>query len=639
MSTTHPVNIYAIFHLNLAFSSLDACAHHDVISRCYWPLLNTIEQKEIPLGIEITAYTLECIQNIDSSWVTKFKRLLSEKKCELLASGDSQIIGPLIPAELNRRNLLLGQKSYQALLGSEPKSAYINEQAVSSGLLDIYLDCGFESVVVEWDNPFSHNPDWSQEKLCRPQSLGTATNRSIKVIWNNAIAFQKLQRYAHGELVLDDYLKYLGRAVKPSTQVFSIYGSDAEVFDYRPGRYTSEASHSESNTEWERLNEMFTTLKNTEAYRWCLPSNTLSHWSDDEPLSISTASHPISVKKQAKYNITRWGLSGRNDLYLNTHCHRQFKQLDNASAPAPDKDWQTLCRYWASDLRTHLTQTRYSDLISGIGQHETFPTESEAGDAFTVNYDTERKRLHIASDQIRLVFNANRGLSIESLAFASQSFIPICGTLPHGHFDHIRYSADFYSNHLVMERFRERDRVTDLGFASYSITGNNTITTRIPTPHGELLKWYQLKGESLECGFKFASDERPEASLRLGYVTLLNCAERPWFSCHNGGYEREHYQATEDLDHGAPVSSIVSASSALGATTGEFFIGNQAQGLRLTWDLAQNAALPMVSSKKINDEYLNRFWFSLIEADETLKPGGNLPPFSYRIHPSQKPFD
>ncbi len=635
MSVNNPIKIYAVFHLNLAFSSIDLSAHADVISRCYWPLLDIIEQHNIPLGIEITAYTLECVQNVDPLWVDKLKQLLSENKCELLASGDSQIIGPLIPAELNTQNLLLGQKSYMALLACKPTVAYINEQAVSSGLLDIYLDCGFEAVVVEWDNPYSHNPDWAAERLCRPQRLLTASNRSIKVIWNNAIAFQKLQRYTHGELVLDDYLKYLDQAIKPTTQAFSIYGSDAEVFDYRPGRYKSESSQNPEKKEWARLNELFTKLKSSDKYHWCLPRETLSLCKETEALSISTPSHPISVKKQAKYNITRWGLSGRNDIYINTYCHSKLK--NNRDRTTSDEDWKQLCRYWASDLRTHITSTRYSDLITQIGQHEVLPSESNAGDAFVLDYDTERKRLNISSKHVRLVLNVNRGLSIESLAFASQSFSPVSGTLPHGYFDHIRYSADFYSNHLVMERFRERDRVTDLSTALHKITDNNTITTRIQTPHGELLKWYQLKGESLECGFKFASDTRPEASLRLGYTTLLNCSERPWFACHNGGYTREHFDVADDVDHGAPVSSIVSASSALGATTGEFFLGNGDQGLRLEWDASSCAALPMVSSKKINDEYLNRFWFSLIEADETLKTGGNLPPFSYRIYPSQKP--
>jgi len=55
--------------------------------------------------------------------------------------------------------------------------------------------------------------------------------------------------------------------------------------------------------------------------------------------------------------------------------------------------------------------------------------------------------------------------------------------------------------------------------------------------------------------------------------------------------------------------------------------------VRLTWDPANCAALPMISSKKIDDKYLNRLWFSLAEADETLKEGGNLLDFNLCITP------
>jgi len=104
------------------------------------------------------------------------------------------------------------------------KIAYINEQAVSAGLLDVYIDQGFEAVVVEWDNPYSHNPNWSNTLLDRPQSLQAASGRTIKVIWNHAIAFQKFQRYVHGELTLEDYLHYLVKIFKPGMLAFPVYG-------------------------------------------------------------------------------------------------------------------------------------------------------------------------------------------------------------------------------------------------------------------------------------------------------------------------------------------------------------------------------------------------------------------------------
>ncbi len=678
-------NIYAIFHLNLAFSSIDNDdeSHLAVIEKCYWPLLSLIDLHNIPLGLELTRYTLDRITELAPSWTNKFRTLLIQDRCEILASGDNQVIGPLVPADLNLRNLNIAQKAYKSSLGVKPNLAYINEQAVSRGLLDVYLDAGFKTIVMEWDNPYSHNTDWSKELLNRPQSLLTAGKRSIQVIWNNAIAFQKLQRYAHGEIILEDYLSYLNKNIKPECKAFSIYGSDAEVFDFRPGRYQAEAFSQHS--EWDRIVTLFKILDESPKYQWIKPSEALAYLEPGSPLSISSATHPISVKKQAKYNITRWGLSGRNDLRLNTLCFRMLDRLreqdaeesnendDTSTLSSPSENtatrtienplekndttdaWVQLCQLWASDLRTHLNPNRYSRLINHFPINQKTDCENTSrsyrdkqksltpftpSDDIEIKFEKERNKLHIRTPHIHLTLNANRGLSIEKLAFSSQDFKPVCGTLPHGRFDHIRYGVDFYSNHLVMERFKERDRVTDLGrvtHEAYNDDGKLVLLCTLNTPHGELTKSYCLDQESLECSFEFSHENRPEASLRLGFVSLLNCSSRPWFACHNGGENREYFMGTEDFDHGAPVSSIVSATNSLGATTGEVLFGTGNNGVSLTWDQSRCAALPMLSSKAIDDEYLNRCWFSLIEADETLKAGGMLPAFSYCIKPCNKP--
>ncbi|MGL4748684.1 MAG: glycoside hydrolase, partial [Shewanella sp.] len=141
MPKVQPVALYTVFHLNLAFSSIENEQHAAVIRKCYWPLLQ-IAQKGIPVGIEMTAYTLEAVQQVDPLWVAEFKLLLQQGMCELIASGDSQIIGPLVPAKVNQANLRLGQDTYHSLLGVRPQIAYINEQAVSAGLLDVYIDQG-----------------------------------------------------------------------------------------------------------------------------------------------------------------------------------------------------------------------------------------------------------------------------------------------------------------------------------------------------------------------------------------------------------------------------------------------------------------------------------------------------------------
>ena len=100
-------NAYIFFHLNLAFSSVEESERHVVINSCYSPLLDLIESNDIPMGIEISAWTLKQINKINPNWIQRLKRLLETKKCELIGSGYCQIISPLVPFTVNDFNFKL----------------------------------------------------------------------------------------------------------------------------------------------------------------------------------------------------------------------------------------------------------------------------------------------------------------------------------------------------------------------------------------------------------------------------------------------------------------------------------------------------------------------------------------------------
>ena len=59
------LNVFALFHLNLAFSSIEEEQRGEVIARCYWPLLRLPGAIKAPIAIEATGYTLESIAAID----------------------------------------------------------------------------------------------------------------------------------------------------------------------------------------------------------------------------------------------------------------------------------------------------------------------------------------------------------------------------------------------------------------------------------------------------------------------------------------------------------------------------------------------------------------------------------------------
>ena len=51
------LQLFSIFHLNLAYSSIEEAQRAEVVRRCYWPLLRLAERTGAPIGIEATGYT------------------------------------------------------------------------------------------------------------------------------------------------------------------------------------------------------------------------------------------------------------------------------------------------------------------------------------------------------------------------------------------------------------------------------------------------------------------------------------------------------------------------------------------------------------------------------------------------------
>ena len=75
-------------------------------------------------------------------------------------------------------------------------------------------------------------------------------------------------------------------------------------------------------------------------------------------IQITSAKYPIVVKKQEKYNIIRWAVSGRNDTLINTICWSLYKSIAKEKK-INFKKFKELCYLWSSDFRTHITFKRW----------------------------------------------------------------------------------------------------------------------------------------------------------------------------------------------------------------------------------------------------------------------------------------
>jgi len=617
------LRLFALFHLNLAFSSIEEEQRIDVIKRCYWPLLDLAEAHG-PIGIEATGFTLEEIAARDPVWIAKFRALIASGKAELIGSGYTQIIAPLIPARVTEENLAIGNEVYGRLLGIKPHLALVNEQAYSGGLVSLYLDAGYRALLMDWDNPSAHHPEWPVEARYRAERALGSDGRTIALLWTNTVAFQKLQRFAHGDIEMDAYLEYLRSQRGANPRALCCYASDGEIFDFRPGRYKTEEKI--SGNEWSKLAEAFASISEEPGFELVKPSDVLNTANlKRQPLRLESAVCPIPVKKQRKYNLSRWAVTGRDDLGINAACQRIYEGLRAANAER--SEWKELCYLWSSDFRTHITDKRWTAFCARLSSMETHlakpapPTPAKKGDR--INY----RHIDIKTPSLTAKLDRRRGLALSSLHFAHHAESAL-GGLPHGHFDDIHIQADWYTGDCVFEGAGEH-KITDLEWCDAQIwdeDGDTFAFGRVETSKGPIEKTLRFHANAPRVDFDmtFHWNEIGRGSLRLGHFTLLPDAfdwSKLSLTTHNGGKECETFSLTgQNIDHGAPVSFLVSASHGLGMTEGWAEIGDDKTRLRIEIDRATAPLLGLLTHKRVGGSLFCQLALSALELDDTRKP-------------------
>lgn len=691
-ASVHAPRLLCLFHLNLAFSSLEEEVHGEVIRRCYHPALRLARETGFPIAIEATGWTLRRIAALDPGWIELLRELLQEGLVELVGSAHAQCAAPLLPAQVNAWNLRLGRAAYQELLGVAPRIALVCEQVYSPGLVPLYLRAGYEALIVDWDNARRSNPQWPEEHRLHPQrALGGGC--SIPILWSKSIAFQKFQRFAHGELSLARYLDYVrgvgggegsaaaasagapagagaseaGIGVEPpgataqTGRALMLYANDVEIFDYRPGRFAAEPELSAG--EWQRIADGLRALREQEVGVPALPSTLLDLLDlpgAGQELTLESAAQPIPVKKQDKYNISRWAVSGRDDLGINTRCWRLYAQLRGGDCAEPER-WRELCELWASDFRTHITQARwgaYRERLAAV-ERDWLPSPSpcaagiSAGDAqaaiafaaverpqpvaaeagaweqsgdCAVGRDGDILELRCGELTVRL--NLRRGMAVEAFGDARLAAGPLFGTLEHGYFPTIELGADFYSGHLVQESPLTH-KITDLESVQPTVDrdaqGQLCALARIPTELGPIEKAVRLDATGLELEWALRWPELPLGSLRLGHITLLPEAFRSdslWMATHSGGTELERHRiGGPAFDHGAAVSALVTCRQGLGLTEGAVLLGDAGCAIRIDVDQACARPLGLLTWIPAAERWFLRLSFALTESDDTRRGG------------------
>ena len=653
MNKKNKLNLYSIFHLNLMYSSIEIEERPKVIEKCYWPLLKLAELEGILIGIELSGYTLEKINEIDPEWTKKFKKLLKAEKIELVGSGYAQIIGPLVPARVNDWNQKLGVDIYKKVLGIKPKIALINEMTYSAGVIEHYINNGYKAVIMEWNNPRRYHPEWKNEWRYFPQYAVGIDNRKIVLIWADSIAFQKFQRYAQGELEVEEYIEYLENHYnKDENRYFPVYANDVEIFDYRPGRYNTEVEINRQS-EWSRIVDFFSRIEGSEFFKIVKPSKVLLGLSEKgagNEIQLESPEQPIPVKKQEKYNINRWALTGRNDLYINTECYKIYNAFLRGNTER--EDWKELCYLWSSDFRTHITGARwekylkrldkfgrewdvgkkskfkeeYKEEVSGKNQRLTKIKLPYKGEAFSLCEDD--KYLFFETKELKLALNKYKGLTIDKLWFKNVCEKPLIGTLPHGYYDEISLGADFYSGHTIIEKPGEH-KITDLIKCEPQVLSDGMAIIIKSEVRDRDVKFnkefrFNLEGAFLEIVSAIRFPRRELAIIHPMNITFIPTSfdrDNLFYAAHNGGEKIEEFKIKGDIiEHGRNLSPLISAKHGLGATEGLVIIGDEEKQVCIWHNQAKSALIPTIQYQLTeNNQYFLRLQYSAQELDETFK--------------------
>ena len=451
-----------------------------------------------------------------------------------------------------------------------------------------------------------------------------------------AAIFQQMQRFVYDDIKLETYLRFVRARRAFSTRALCLYASDAEIFDFRPGRFRTEEKQT-ADSEWERLSKALSAVTAEPGINLIGPSHALKlidREGGGNLLQLESANCPVPVKKQRKYNLARWAVTGRDNTGVNAACERIYHGMRERT----DANWKELCYLWASDFRTHLTEKRWAAFCGRLKAAEVKYALTPAPTTMipVVDQSTER-HLNIETRTISARVDRRRGLALERLRFDGNEHA-IMGGLPHGYFDDIALQADWYTGDCVFEAPGEH-KVTDLEWCEAHIqkmdNGDIIAHAGIDTPKGRIEKQMQFSSSERRIDFDitFHWTDWGKGVLRLGHFTLLPDAfalDRLRLATTNGGGRETFSLFGRSIDHGAPVSFLVSSSHGLGMTEGWAEIGDDKTKLRVEVDRCTAPLLGMLTHRpaKRSDGSAGLFCqlqLSAMELDDTRKPDSYCP--------------
>ncbi|NHJ04881.1 MAG: hypothetical protein EAX90_08660 [Candidatus Heimdallarchaeota archaeon] len=268
--------VSVILHWNTDYAEIPRKELPRVVELSYQPMVNAIENwNDGTICFNITGHTIEYIQKNNPELIDQIKNLVKNKTVEMLASGYSHPILPLLPRERVETQLKDHIEQIKKIFGEKSKGIWPPELAVSPSVLSQIKKQGIEWTAVDYEhfllsqhfgndrNPFERRnltvtellveAYWAHgvnqlkaylkaSKIIRKANLDHNNplqrvtidhDHSIKAYLSSVSWANSTQFAVGGHVPLYNEKKHLKLLLQTKAKMLPLYSSDIEFFGYR----------------------------------------------------------------------------------------------------------------------------------------------------------------------------------------------------------------------------------------------------------------------------------------------------------------------------------------------------------------------------------------------------------------------
>ena len=268
--------VSVILHWNTDYAEIPRKELPKVVKLSYQPMVDAIESwNDGTICFNITGHTIEYIQNNNPELIEQIKKLVKNNTVEMLASGYSHPILPLLPRKRVEIQLKDHIDQIKKVFGEKPKGIWPPELAVSPSVLSQIKKQGIEWTAIDYEH-FLLSQYFGNDRNPFEQRKPTVTELLVDVFWSKGLkqlfAYLRARRIikkanlAHndplqrvminhdenikaylssvswanstqfavgGHVPLYNQKKHLKLLLKTNAKMLPLYSSDIEFFGYR----------------------------------------------------------------------------------------------------------------------------------------------------------------------------------------------------------------------------------------------------------------------------------------------------------------------------------------------------------------------------------------------------------------------